>query len=80
MKRFFAVLAVTAFVVGVPLSHLAVAVPPEDKVDICHIPDSLDGHVISVAESAVEAHLAHGDCLAVDAVVAEDGSCVCTTP
>ena len=80
MKRFIAVLAVSAFVVGVPLSHLGTAAPKEDhKVDICHFPDASPvGHVISIDVHAVPAHEAHGDC--VDFLVDEDdGSCVCDT-
>jgi len=39
--------------------------PNEDKVEICHIPadDPDNQHSITVASSAVEAHLAHGDYL-----------------
>lgn len=82
MRRLFCWAAAAALVVGLPLSHLALADRPPDagqpKVDICHIEDETGiGHVISVAEPAVPAHLGHGDCLAADAAVAEDGSCVC---
>ena len=80
MKRFFAVLAVAAFVVGVPLSHLGMAAPDKaHKVDICHIPDASPvGFVISIDEHAVDAHLAHGDCVEFT-VDEDDGSCVCDT-
>jgi hypothetical protein len=38
---------------------------PSDKVTICHIPpgNPRNAHTIVVAESAVPAHLAHGDSL-----------------
>ena len=83
MKRFFAVLAVSAFVVAVPLSHLGTAAPNTDhKVDICHFPDASPvGFVISIDEHAVEAHEAHGDCVDFGPAVpgVDDGSCVCST-
>ena len=35
----------------------------EEKVLVCHKPDKKGGHTISISESAVPAHLAHGDIL-----------------
>ena len=42
------------------------AMAAQDKVDICHIPpgNPSAAHVISVGESAVPAHQAHGDFVA----------------
>ena len=39
--------------------------PNQDRVDLCHIPPANpdNSHTITVGESAVEAHLAHGDFL-----------------
>ena len=37
--------------------------PNEPKVTICHKPDGFSGFTITVAQSAVPAHLAHGDTL-----------------
>ena len=73
MKRLIIVLCVVAFIVALPMSHLAFA-KKADKVAICHIIEEHDavyalwgvvdlhfGKEISVAESAVPAHEAHGD-------------------
>ena len=49
-----------------PASHVLLAKGPPAKVTICHIDDDPvpgAGHFITVADPAVEAHLAHGDCL-----------------
>jgi len=67
MKRLIAVLFVVAFIVALPLSHTFAAKPK--KVEICHVNSANDdgpkgiafGRVIEVAESAVPAHLDHGD-------------------
>ncbi len=76
MKRILGWVAVSAIIVGLPLSHLAFGAR-QVKVALCHVTEEGAGHVISVAEPAVPAHLAHGDCLAADAEVADDGSCAC---
>ncbi len=75
MKRLIVVLCVVGFIVALPMSRLAFAGKPV-KVDICHVTDSVVvnaagvslvvGHVISVSENAVDAHLAHGDILAIN--------------
>lgn len=72
MKRLLIMLCVVAFLAALPLSHIALAAPAE-KVLICHVNSANDlvnghwwlvgGRVIEVAESAVPAHLAHGDSL-----------------
>lgn len=38
----------------------------EDKVDVCHVTGNGSFHVINISENAVQAHLNHGDSLAVD--------------
>ncbi len=51
---------------GLIATELVLADPPA-KVLICHVDPDCDGdgpHVISISERALEAHLAHGDCLA----------------
>lgn len=73
MKRLLVMLCVVAFLAALPLSHIAMAAPAE-KVFICHVNSANDilgppaipavfvfGRVIEVADSAVAAHLAHGD-------------------
>jgi|GEM_PF-5209647 len=77
MKRLLILLCVAGLLAALPMSHLALAGKPEEKpakVVICHLnganPTVNDGthpgtwyfgRRIEVAESAVEAHLAHGD-------------------
>jgi hypothetical protein len=69
MKRLLVLLLIVGFVVALPLSHLVLAKGPAPKVEICHVTDSgsvfgdtvVVGHVISVSENALDAHLAHGD-------------------
>jgi hypothetical protein len=86
MKRLIAVLCVVAFVVALPLSHVAAAGKgkgPAPKVDICHATDAFDvpqneftvivGHVITVSENAVDAHLAHGDSLVINDIEDDSG-------
>jgi hypothetical protein len=78
MKRLTVLLCLVGFIVALPLSHSAMAAKkkggPPAKVEICHVTDStlwpyntaytaVVGHMISVSENAVEAHLAHGDVL-----------------
>ena len=82
MKRLLVILCVVGFVVALPMSHLAFAAKA-DKVDICHVTDSLDGlgpdgnvtlivgHVINVSGNAVDAHVAHGDSLVINDI--DDG-------
>jgi hypothetical protein len=83
MKRILCWSAALAVVVGLPLSRLvlssgAVAAPPVPKVLICHVdPDEgVNPHVIFVAAQSVEAHLAHGDCLAESGALPGD-PCTC---
>lgn len=79
MKRLIVVLCVAGLLAALPMSHLAFAGKPEGKpvkVDICHVTDSVVvnaagvslvvGHVINVSENAVDAHVAHGDILAIN--------------
>ncbi len=73
MKRLIILLCVVAFLVALPMSHMAFAKKAKVKVDICHATDFkvglgadgnvtlIVGHVINVSENAVAAHLAHGD-------------------
>ena len=77
MKRLLILLCVAGLLAALPMSHLALAGKPEEKpakVVICHLnganPTVNDGthpgtwyfgRRIEVAESAVEAHLKHGD-------------------
>ena len=73
MKRTLVLLCVVGLLVALPLSHSAFAkgAKAPAKVEICHATDAFDvptneftlivGHVISVSEKAVDAHLAHGD-------------------
>jgi len=80
MKRLIVVLLVAAFIIALPMSHSASAAK-KAKVDICHATDSfvvpsngvtlIVGHVINVSESAVDAHLAHGDSLVINDI--DDG-------
>ena len=75
MKRMLGWIIVAAMIAGLPLSHLAMGARQE-KVAVCHIDEEGVGRVINIAAPAVPAHLAHGDCLAADALV--DGrSCEC---
>jgi ABC-type sugar transport system substrate-binding protein len=72
MRRVLVLLCVVAFLAALPLSHIAMAAPAA-KVAICHVNSANDvidlgffgtfvfGMEIEVAESAVPAHLAHGD-------------------
>ncbi len=49
-----------------------IAAAAQAKVTVCHIPPgSENGQLISVAESSVPAHLAHGDALAVCLIITE---------
>ena len=79
MKRLLVLLAIVGLVVALPLSHsvLAKGDKAPAKVEICHATDSaalqsggtlIVGHVISVSERAVDAHLAHGDSLDINAL------------
>jgi hypothetical protein len=80
MKRFFAVLSISALLLAVPLSHLRSETPPDLKnlVDICHFPGPLKvGNVISVDDSAVFVfEKLFGDCTDYS-LIDKDGSCVC---
>jgi hypothetical protein len=83
VRRLLVVVAVAALM-ALPGSHLLRAAKPDgppEKVSICHIPEETAplglGFVISVSKNAQDAHLNHGDCLASDADVADDGSCMC---
>ena len=74
----------TALVIAIPLSHVALSKkkapkknPAPPKVAICHFPDDQPGHVIRVSANAVAAHVAkHGDCTSF-AVDIESGECTC---
>ena len=75
MKRALGFAAVAAALAILPASHVLMA-QGQEKVTICHIDDDPvpgAGHLISVAEPAVEAHLAHGDCLEADAIEQDFG-------
>jgi hypothetical protein len=48
------------------------AMAGEAKVDICHMSDAHSWHLITVAESAVPAHLAHGDWLPSEEVLFDE--------
>ena len=53
---------------GLIATELVTAAPPA-KVLICHVDPDCEGdgpHVISISERALDAHLAHGDCLATE--------------
>ena len=58
MKRFIWLVAAMAFVIALPGSNQVTAAKKK-KAALCH-----NGHVIFVAQAAVPAHLAHGDCRA----------------
>ena len=76
MKRLIVLLCVVAFVVALPMSHVAAKGKPA-KVDICHLTPNYGtsvpfvffgndvvanyGHIISVSPNAADAHYAHGD-------------------
>lgn len=90
MKRLFGLAAAVALLLGLPLSHVLMAQKPDDvprgklKVEVCHIDEDGRGHFINIAEPAVPAHLAHGDCRGADAEVIDDpidfelfGECIC---
>ena len=72
----FVALAV-ALIVALPASQPLMANPPGQKV--CHVPP---GVVIPAPNNqALAAHLAHGDCLAVDgAQLGDPCSCPCIPP
>jgi hypothetical protein len=79
-------LTLTAFLFAVSTAMAAHA----QKVPLCHIPpgDPANAHTISVAPSALDAHLAHGDyvgeCASSNATVlvckCSDGSILCDEP
>lgn len=65
MKRLLGFAGVAAALLILPASHGLLAFPPPERVEICHIDDDPvlgAGHFITVAEPAVDDHLAHGDC------------------
>lgn len=77
MKRLLILLCVVGILAVFPLSHSAFAGKgPAPKVSICHVTGSVDieanqwtlvvGHVITVSENAVDAHVAHGDTLQIN--------------
>jgi hypothetical protein len=86
MKRFTRLLplAAVAGLASIPLTHQLEAAK-EEKVLICHLSEEVDeetgeevtvGKVISINGNALEAHLAHGDCLAEEGAVKGD-ECDC---
>ena len=61
MKRIFITAGLTAFVLG-PLAQNFAHAAPRAKVNVCHgDADSGESHVIRISESALPAHLNHGD-------------------
>ena len=86
MKKNMMFMAVFAVFYSLSVVHVgdgvSVAVPAaeakkEKKVDVCHIPpgNPSNAHTINIDQSAVDAHLAHGDYLGeCGAVVVEDNS------
>ena len=60
MKRLFVLFTVAAFLLAIPLSHVLLGKGhvPSNKDQVCH-----KGKVITVSQSALAAHQAHGDCL-----------------
>ena len=82
MKRILIALCLVGLIIALPMNQDAFAgngkaKGPAPKVEILHATDSavvnadgvslVVGHVISVSENAVDAHLAHGDSLIVTA-------------
>ena len=72
MKRLLVMLCVAGVIAAIPLCNVATAAKKETKVAICHVNSANDvvvlgdsvfvfGRIIEVPETAVEAHLAHGD-------------------
>lgn len=59
MKRLLSLFAILAFLLAVPMSHVAWGKGhvPSHKEQVCH-----KGTVITVGASAVEGHKKHGDC------------------
>jgi hypothetical protein len=74
--------------IGIAAFHMAGAVAGEAKVDVCHVPPGNpdNAHTITISESALSAHLEHGDhvgaCESADtAEVRESGGpSACTCP
>ena len=82
MKRFAGFALVTAFLLALPVSHLAISGPPnrpKGKVEICHFPDGeTTGIVINVSRAALNAHCTkHGDCTNFTTPPNLNGGCVC---
>ena len=64
MKRILFISTFALFVAGFTANApLALAGGPDDKVAICHVPpgNPANAHTIVISDSAVPAHLAHGD-------------------
>jgi len=59
MKRTLVLMAVVGLLSAIPV----ISANEEDKVTICHFPpgNPANQHMITVGESAVPAHLSHGD-------------------
>lgn len=58
---------ITVCAVALALAGSAGASAKDHRVSVCHLDDETgDFHVITVAQQAVPAHLAHGDFLFVD--------------
>ena len=88
MKRLISLTMVTAFLIAVSVSYLfmprLMAQRPPAEVEICHRalgpPDSPDdGFLVTVPESAVPGHEAHGDCT-LFYVAADLIHCTCQEP
>ncbi len=73
-KMAFSVFVVAGGLLTIMVTQRGFAAPPA-KVLICHVDPDCDGvgpEVISVSERALDAHLAHGDCLAPPGALAGD--------
>lgn len=76
MKTHITVVLLTAMSILLPAS---LTIAAREKVAVCHIPKNGDAaHTIFIAESAVGAHLAHGDSLGECEVTA--AACPCDEP
>ena len=78
MKRLMFLALATALIVGVWASTTTSSVSAAGKTPVCHFDNGGDfGHIIQVTDSALPAHLAHGDLLFF--VTGEDGE-TCSAP
>ena len=65
MKGFVYLAMVVVLFAALLVSHQLLQARPNAKVLLCHVPpgNPANAHVIEVADSAIPAHLAHGDCI-----------------